>query len=108
MFNPLFSVYSSKFQVTTEVALILLLSATALLLVPFKYILAFLIFDLFTRELEVRRQMVLTFMRLLKERWESIPAAPVVVLPYELNDSEAQNQNKKITKSESTQKDGQS
>ncbi|KAL2938665.1 Ribosomal RNA small subunit methyltransferase A [Bienertia sinuspersici] len=69
--------------VTNEVALILLASATILLIVPFKYILSFLIFDWFTRELEFRREMVLRFMRLLKDRWETVPAAPVVVLPFE-------------------------
>lgn len=40
-------------------------------------------FDQFTRELEFRREMVKAFMSFMKERWESIHAAPVVVLPYE-------------------------
>lgn len=44
-------------QITTEVALILLMSSAVLLIVPFKYILGFLLFDVFTRELEFRRQM---------------------------------------------------
>lgn len=66
-----------------EIALVLLLGATILLLVPFKYVAAFLIFDLFTRELEFRRQMVEAFTKLLKERWDAVPAAPVVVLPFE-------------------------
>ncbi|KAK6121178.1 hypothetical protein DH2020_045099 [Rehmannia glutinosa] len=64
-------------QVTTEVALVLLFGSTVLLLIPFKYILAFVIFDLFTRELEFRRQMVLTFMSFLKERWDAVPVAPL-------------------------------
>jgi hypothetical protein len=51
--------------------------------VPFKYVLAFFMFDQFTRELEFRREMVKAFMSFMKERWESIHAAPVVVLPYE-------------------------
>lgn len=54
-----------------------------MLIVPFRYILSFLIFDLFTRELEFRREMVKRFMNLLKERWEMIPVAPVIVLPHE-------------------------
>ncbi|GFP87118.1 hypothetical protein PHJA_000855500 [Phtheirospermum japonicum] len=74
-------------QVTTEVALVLLFGSTVLLLVPFKYILAFVIFDSFTRELEFRREMVIAFMSFLKERWDAVPAAPVVVLPYENNES---------------------
>lgn len=60
----------------------LLSSATILLIFPFKYVLAFLIFDLFTRELEFRREMVTRFMNFLKERWDTVPAAPVVVLPF--------------------------
>lgn len=70
-------------QITTQVALVLLGGAASLLIVPFKYILAFLLFDLFTRELEFRREMVLKFRTFLKERWASVHAAPVVVLPYE-------------------------
>lgn len=65
----------------------LLLSSTVLLLVPFKYVLAFVIFDLFTRELEFRRQMVVAFVNFLKERWDTVPAAPVVVLPFEDKES---------------------
>ncbi|KAM1014553.1 hypothetical protein ACFX2C_044522 [Malus domestica] len=73
---------SGQPQITTEVALVLLSSATILLIFPFKYVLAFFIFDLFTRELEFRREMVKRFMKLLKERWDRVPAAPVVVLPF--------------------------
>lgn len=70
------------FQITTEIALVLLLSSAVLLIVPFKYILSFFIFDLFTRDLEFRREMVLKFTSMLKERWDTVPAARVVVLPY--------------------------
>ncbi|KAJ1286392.1 hypothetical protein BS78_03G349800 [Paspalum vaginatum] len=70
-------------EVTTQVALVLLASSAVLLVFPLKYVLAFFTFDLFTRELEFRREMVKAFMTFLKERWESIHAAPVVVLPYE-------------------------
>ncbi|KAK4802205.1 hypothetical protein SAY86_000408 [Trapa natans] len=80
-------VLSGHPQITLEVSLVLLSSATIMLIFPFKYILSFLIFDLFTRELEFRREMVRRFMSLLKERWKMVPAAPVVVLPYESNDS---------------------
>lgn len=31
--------------------------------------------------------MVKKFISFLKERWETVPAAPVVVLPYESNES---------------------
>ncbi|CAA6660585.1 unnamed protein product [Spirodela intermedia] len=70
-------------QTTTEVALVLLCAATALLLVPFRYILSFIILDLFTRELEFRRETVTKFRALLKERWAAVHAPPVVILPYE-------------------------
>ncbi|XP_009386668.2 uncharacterized protein LOC103973748 isoform X1 [Musa acuminata AAA Group] len=70
-------------EVTFEVAVVLLGSAISLLVIPFKYILAFIIFDLFTRELQFRREMVMKFVSFLRERWAGIHAAPVVVLPYE-------------------------
>ncbi|GLT85948.1 hypothetical protein SLE2022_041150 [Rubroshorea leprosula] len=79
-------------QITTEVSLVLLASATILLIFPFKFVLAFLICDLFTRELEFRRKMVKRFISLLKERWATVPAAPVVVLPFEDDESTSLNQ----------------
>lgn len=72
----------------------LLSSATALLVVPFKYILAFLLFDMFTRELEFRREMVKRFINILKERWETVPAAPVVVLPFDSAESTSETEAK--------------
>lgn len=84
-------------QITTEVALVLLLSSTVLLLVPFKYILSFFILDQFTRELEFRREMVVKFMSMLKERWDTVPAAPVIVLPYkEAHGNRSVSQKKEI------------
>ena len=56
-------------------------------MVPFRYILAVSTLDLFTRELEFRREMVAAFISFVKERWESIEAAPVIVLPYEGDDN---------------------
>ena len=81
----------------------LLSSATVLLTVPFKYVLGFLIFDLFTRELEFRREMVKRFIDFLKARWDTVPAAPVVVLPYGSNESLAEHDrkgNKDVEKAE--------
>ena len=69
-------------QITTEVALVLLSAAVILLVFPFKYVLAFGLLDLFTRELEFRREMAIKFMSFLRDRWASVHAAPVVVLPY--------------------------
>ncbi|XP_062177104.1 uncharacterized protein LOC133882031 isoform X3 [Alnus glutinosa] len=87
---------SGQPQITTEVALVLLSSATILLVVPFKYILAFLLFDLFTRELEFRREMVKKFINSLRERWDTVPAAPVVVLPFESEESRSETETKEI------------
>ena len=80
-------------QVTTQVALVLLASSAVLLVVPFKYIVSCFILDLFTRELEFRREMVAAFISAMKERWESIHAAPVIVLPYE---GDGENSNKAL------------
>ncbi len=69
-------------------------SATILVVFPFKYILAFFLFDLFTRELEFRREMVKGFIKLLKERWDMVPAAPVIVLPFESEQSRSETETK--------------
>ncbi|GMY05246.1 hypothetical protein FCV25MIE_00485 [Fagus crenata] len=85
---------SGQPQITAEVALVLFSSATILVVFPFKYILAFFLFDLFTRELEFRREMVKGFIKLLKERWDMVPAAPVVVLPFESEQSRSETETK--------------
>ncbi|XVF00723.1 hypothetical protein REPUB_Repub04eG0026000 [Reevesia pubescens] len=85
-------------QITTEVALVLLSSATILLIVPFKYVLAFLLCDLFTQELKFRREMVKRFLSFLRERWLTVPAAPVLVLPFEDEESRSVNQRSQTDK----------
>ncbi|XP_077248842.1 chromosome-partitioning protein, putative (DUF639) isoform X2 [Tasmannia lanceolata] len=84
-------VLSGQPQITSEVALVLLCAATTLLVFPFRYILAFLLLDLFTRELEFRREMVMRFMSFVKERWATVPAAPVVVLPFDGDEPGTEN-----------------
>ncbi|KAK1311389.1 hypothetical protein QJS10_CPA08g00665 [Acorus calamus] len=76
-------VLSGQPERTTEVALVLICAATVLLIVPFKYVVTFVLCDLFTRELEFRREMVVKFRKFLKDCWATVPAAPVVVLPSE-------------------------
>lgn len=71
-------------------------AASSLLLVPFRYILAFCLFDLFTRELEFRREMVHKFMTFLRERWTTVPAAPVAVLPFDDGKQVTENSSKQI------------
>lgn len=87
-------ILSGQPQVTREVALVLLASATILLVVPFKYVLVFFTFDLFTRELEFRKEMVLRFSKLLKDRWETVPAASVIVLPFANDEKGSTHQSK--------------
>ncbi|KAG6528721.1 hypothetical protein ZIOFF_010905 [Zingiber officinale] len=77
---------SGQPEVTSEIAMVLLGLAIILLVIPFMYILAFVIFDLFTRELDFRRKMVIKVMKFLREWWAAVHAAPVVVLPYESTD----------------------
>ncbi|KAK7302436.1 hypothetical protein RJT34_13326 [Clitoria ternatea] len=74
-------------QITTEVALLLLSSATVLLIIPFKYVFSFLLLDMFTRELEFRREMVQKFKKFVRDRWHTVPAAPVSILPFENEES---------------------
>ncbi|KAK7328268.1 hypothetical protein VNO77_22371 [Canavalia gladiata] len=98
-------------QITTEVALLLLSSATILLIIPFKYIFSFLLLDMFTRELEFRREMVQKFIQLLRERWHTVPAAPVSILPYEDEESRSEIYVKEIedqSKSQGNQSSGKS
>ncbi|XP_027359335.1 uncharacterized protein LOC113867982 isoform X2 [Abrus precatorius] len=98
-------------QITTEVALLLLCSSTILLVIPFKYILSFLLLDMFTRELEFRREMVQKFMKFLRERWRTVPAAPVSVLPFENEESKSEIYLKEIeekSKSQGNQSNGKS
>ncbi|KAL8151810.1 hypothetical protein V2J09_021618 [Rumex salicifolius] len=76
-------ILSGQPQITTEVALVLLSTGIILLTVPLKYVLSCILFDLFTRELGFRREMAAKFTKLLKERWDTIHAAPVITVPFE-------------------------
>ncbi|KAI3805125.1 hypothetical protein L1987_27198 [Smallanthus sonchifolius] len=76
-------------QITTEVAMVLLFGSTILLTVPFKYVLSFLILDLFTQELKFRKEMVVKLLSFLKARWDTVPAAPVSVLPFNPTNTDA-------------------
>ncbi|CAI8591511.1 unnamed protein product [Vicia faba] len=98
-------------QITTEVAVLMLTWSAILFIVPFKYILSFLLFDAFTRELEFRKEMVKRFMKLLRERWHAVPAAPVAVLPFENEESKPEISLKVIEnklKSQGNQSSGKS
>ncbi|KAF9599898.1 hypothetical protein IFM89_001844 [Coptis chinensis] len=94
---------SGQPQITTEVAVVLLLSAAILLVVPFKFIFAILLLDLFTEEVEFRKEMRMKFINLLKERWNTVPAAPVVVLPFESREMRSKNPSNGQVKSERAQ-----
>ena len=77
-------------QITTEVALPLLTWSTIFHTIPFKYILSFLLLDLFTWELEFRREMVKKFKKFLRERWHAAPCPPVAVVPFENEESKSE------------------
>jgi len=90
--------------------MILIFSATILLIVPFKYIFSFLLFDMFTRELEFRREMAQKFIKFLRERWHAVPAAPVSILPFQ-NEARSEIYLKEIedqSKSQGNQSSGKS
>ncbi|KAH7302605.1 hypothetical protein KP509_23G079300 [Ceratopteris richardii] len=70
-------------QAKNIVALSLLAGGLILVFVPFRYVCTFVLLDQFTCELDFRRATVLKLARQLHDWWEAIPAAPVVVLPYE-------------------------
>jgi len=38
---------------------------------------------MFTRELQFRREMAQKFIKFLRERWHTVPAAPVSILPFQ-------------------------
>lgn len=74
--------------------MVLLFGSAVLLIIPFKYILSFVIFDLFTRELNFRKETVTKFKKFLKERWDTVPATPVSILPFKSKDTNTINQKK--------------
>lgn len=73
-----------------DVALVLLSASIVFFMVPFRYICAFFLFDQFTRKLDFRKEMVKKFTIFLEEKWASVQASPVVVLPYVANDSDGE------------------
>lgn len=81
-------------QITMEVAMVLLFGSAVLFTVPFKYVLSLLVLDLFTQELKFRKEMVVKFISFLKSRWDTVPAAPVSVLPFDSNTTDAKKKEK--------------
>ncbi|KAI0526752.1 hypothetical protein KFK09_002343 [Dendrobium nobile] len=90
-------------EVTNEVALLLLGGAIILIFIPFKYIAAFVVLDLFTREVEFRREMTKKFMNFLRERWAAVYASPVVILPYENKEEGSTDNDAKISDGSNSQ-----
>ncbi|KAJ7517685.1 hypothetical protein O6H91_21G035200 [Diphasiastrum complanatum] len=78
---------SGDLQATNKAILVLVGIALILLLVPSRVLCTLLLLDQFTIELDFRKPMFLEFVNLLKDWWETIPAAPVVVLPFEKTES---------------------
>lgn len=74
--------------------MVLLFGSTILLTVPFRYVLSFLILDIFTQELNFRKKMVVKLIRFLKARWDTVPASPVSVLPFNSSNTNAKSEKK--------------
>lgn len=81
---------SGQPEMSRDVALVLLSASIVFFMVPFRYICAFFLFDQFTRKLDFRKEMVKKFTIFLEEKWASVQASPVVVLPYVANDSDGE------------------
>lgn len=60
----------------------------AMLVVPFRYLFAVFLLDQFTNTLQFREKSVREFFTYLGDWWNTIPAAPVVVLPPEKQEEE--------------------
>lgn len=69
--------HHTNMQATDELILGHLAMAMALAFLPFRLIVFLLIADLFTRNLEFRREHTAKVIRRLTEWWHRIPAAPV-------------------------------
>eukprot|EP00252_Welwitschia_mirabilis_P001826 TRINITY_DN11769_c0_g1_i1.p1 TRINITY_DN11769_c0_g1~~TRINITY_DN11769_c0_g1_i1.p1 ORF type:complete len:839 (-),score=162.79 TRINITY_DN11769_c0_g1_i1:88-2604(-) len=74
---------SGNTQVSYKVAFTFLAFGMLLISLPFRYVCALVLLDLFTRELAFRKKMIVKFLKFVKEQWAAIPAAPVVVLPHD-------------------------
>ncbi|KAL2635135.1 hypothetical protein R1flu_006614 [Riccia fluitans] len=89
-------VLSREPRVTNEVLVVLVGLGLSTLLVPFRYLLALFVLDQFTAELKFREESVRKFFSYLRDWWNTIPAAPVELLPPETSeagDSKSEQQN---------------
>ncbi|KNA18341.1 hypothetical protein SOVF_071880 isoform A [Spinacia oleracea] len=70
-------------EATYTVAIFLLLTAAFFVLVPFRFIILFVLMEPYTREMPLRRESSYRSLRRLREWWFGIPAAPVQLIKYE-------------------------
>ncbi|CAM6097741.1 unnamed protein product [Calypogeia fissa] len=70
-------------RVTNVVLMALIALGVTMLVIPFRFLLAGVILDQFTFQLKFREKSVREFFTYLGDWWNTIPAAPVVVLPPE-------------------------
>lgn len=70
-------------EATYRVAIFLLLIAAFFMLVPFRYIILFVLLEPYTREMPLRRESSYRWLRRLREWWFGIPAAPVQLIKNE-------------------------
>ncbi|KAG6553078.1 hypothetical protein Mapa_005415 [Marchantia paleacea] len=89
-------VLSREPRVTNEVLMVLVGMGVSMLVVPFRYLLGMFILDQFTCELKFRENSVRQFFTYLRDWWNTIPAAPVELLPpdsSDTGDSKSEHQN---------------
>jgi hypothetical protein len=90
-------------QVTNEVLLSLAAAGVAMLLVPFRYLVGLFLVDQFTNELKFREKSVKEFYGYIADWWNSIPVAPVIVLPHEKPEHTSDGKDGKDGKSDGDQ-----
>ncbi|KAK4413669.1 hypothetical protein Salat_2779700 [Sesamum alatum] len=70
-------------QATGKVALVLVLMALAIILLPLKYLLLLAFLEFFTRNMALRKESSERGLRRVREWWTRIPAAPVELMKLE-------------------------
>jgi hypothetical protein len=72
-------------QATDQLLAVHVITALALLVMPWKLVLLCWFLDTFTNELEFRRESTRKFIRRMKEWWYSIPVVPVKFVEPEVD-----------------------
>lgn len=82
-----FLMYHFDFKTTPHVAASLVIVAVAFSMAPFRYLLAVVLLEVYTRRMPVRKPSSEKLERRVKEWWSRIPAAPIQIANPEYNNS---------------------